>query len=93
MKRRMGWILGAGAFVALAAAGVWGVRAWTTQRQVERTVAARKAFLARFGIDSDGRQAFIALPAQLPHALGPAQLGADLFCDRRLGQKIGRAHV
>ncbi len=91
MKRRMGWILGAGAFVVLAAAGVWGVRAWTTQRQVERTVAARKAFLARFGIDSDGRQAFIALPAQLPHALGPAQLGADLFCDRRLGQTPRRA--
>ena len=40
MTRRMGWIRGAGAFVALAAAGVWGVRAWTTQRQVERTVAA-----------------------------------------------------
>ncbi len=91
MKRRMGWILGTGAFLALAAAGVWGVRAWTTQRQVEAAVAARKAFLARFGIDSDGRQAFVALPPQLPHALGPARLGEDLFCDRRLGQTPRRA--
>ena len=90
-KRRR-WLACGAAALALAAAfaAAFGARAWCARRAEERTAAARKAFLARFGIASDGREAFVALPPQLPHALGPARLGADLFCDRRLGQTARR---
>ena len=70
------FLLGIGAvFVAgLVVAGILGLRAWREHQLTEEKVAARKAFLARFGIDSDGRQEFIALPPLLPHAMGPAKL-------------------
>lgn len=76
--------------VAVAAVAVFGLRAWNDLRREEAVVAARRTFLARFGIDSDGRREFIALPPFLPHALGPAKLGEDLFCDRRLAQSPRR---
>lgn len=90
-KRAGGWI-GAGSVVAavLALAGVlWIQRAQEARRQAEK-VEARRTFLARFGIDADGTQDFIALPPALPHAAGPSRLGEDLFCDRRLAQSPRR---
>ncbi len=92
MTRNAKWMWTAAATLAvLVAAGLlWGLRAWQTQRAETAKAETRRAFLARFGIDSDGRSDFIALPAQLPHAFGPAKLGATLFCDRRLAQSAYR---
>ena len=83
-RQSMGFWAGAVFVAGLVVAGMLGLRAWREHQLTEEKVAARKAFLARFGIDSDGRQEFIALPPLLPHAMGPAKLGEDLFCDRRL---------
>ncbi len=90
MKRR-GWLVaGACALAALAVVGMVLVHFWAERRRVEEKFEARKAFLARFGIDSDGRSDFMALPPMLPHAVGPSKLGEDLFCDRRLAQSQRR---
>lgn len=89
-RQTVGFAVGAVVLCGLVVLGVFSMRTWTERRQAEETVAARKAFLARFGIDSDGRQEFIALPPMLPHAMGPAKLGEDLFCDRRLAQSPRR---
>ncbi len=91
MKRR-GWLV-AGAcalVVGLAVVGMIMAHFWTEQRREEAKFEARKAFLARFGIASDGRSDFVALPPSLPHAVGPSRLGEDLFCDRRLAQSKRR---
>ena len=89
-RQSMGFWAGAAFVAGLVVAGMLGLRAWREHQLTEEKVAARKAFLARFGIDSDGRQEFIALPPLLPHAMGPAKLGEDLFCDRRLAQSQRR---
>lgn len=74
----------------LAVVGVFVAHRMAENRRVAAKIEARRTFLARFGIDSDGTQDFIALPAILPHARGPARLGGDLFCDRRLAQSQRR---
>jgi len=89
-RQTMGFVAGAVVLAGLVVLGVFSMRSWTEHQRAVETVAARKAFLARFGIDSDGRQEFIALPPMLPHAMGPAKLGEDLFCDRRLAQSQRR---
>ncbi|MGN0846624.1 MAG: cytochrome-c peroxidase [Kiritimatiellia bacterium] len=83
-------VAGAIALAVLAVAGVFAAHVWGARRRAAEQVEARKAFLARFGIDSDGRGDFVALPPSLPHAVGPAKLGEDLFYDRRLAQSQRR---
>ncbi len=68
----------------LAVAGMIAVHLWMTERaRTEKEIAERKAFYNRFGISADGTDEFVALPAFLPHALGPMRIGADLFHDAR----------
>ncbi len=90
MKRGRWLVVGACASAVLALVGMVLVHRWIDHRRAERKVAERQAFLARFGIDSDGRSDFVALPPMLPHAMGPAKLGEGLFCDRRLAQSQWR---
>ncbi len=90
MKRR-GWLVaGACALAVLAVVGMILIHSWAERRRAAAKVEARKAFFARFGIASDGHSDFVALPPMLPHAMGPAKLGEDLFCDRRLSQSQRR---
>ncbi len=90
MKRRGGLVAGACALAVVAVAGMVLVHRWIEHRRAEEKVAARRVFLARFGIDSDGRSDFVALPSLLPHAVGPAKLGAELFTHRSLAQSRRR---
>lgn len=88
-RERLVWG-GAVLAAALAVAGVYGVHRLAESRRRAVKVEARRTFLARFGIASDGTQDFVALPPTLPHAAGPSRLGEDLFCDRRLAQSQRR---
>jgi len=54
--------------------------------RTERQIAERKAFLARFGIDSDGKMEFVPLPKGITHNAISARLGEALFIDRRLAR-------
>ena len=51
-----------------------------------RQIEERKEFLARFGIDSDGKMEFIPLPRGLVHNALSARLGETLFIDKRLAR-------
>ena len=51
-----------------------------------RLIEERKEFLARFGIDSDGKMEFISLPRGLVHNALSARLGETLFIDKRLAR-------
>lgn len=65
-----------------------GVGVWFAISHVltTRQIAARKEFLARFGIDSDGKMEFVPLPKGLTHNALSARLGETLFIDRRLAR-------
>ncbi len=65
-----------------------GVGIWfaISRVQTARQIAERKEFLARFGIDSDGKKEFVPLPKGLTHNAMSARLGAALFIDRRLAR-------
>ena len=54
--------------------------------RTERQIAERREFLARFGIDSDGKMEFVPLPRGLTHNAISARLGETLFIDRRLAR-------
>ena len=75
--------------VALVGGIWWGVTGYRAARQradAARLVAERKAFLARFGIYSDGTREFVALPMELIHNAVGARLGQSLFIDRRVAR-------
>ncbi len=85
-----GKIVKIGVFVlgaALVGAAAWGVHSWWRERT---RVATNKAELVRLGLPGDGTRDFMPLPAILPHALGAARLGSDLFIDRRLARTSRR---
>ena len=79
---------------ALAIAGVFAVHGWLTTRRAEKEArqaaearaAERRAFLAQFGIVSDGYEDFVALPPGLPHGQLQAALGQAMFRERRLAR-------
>ena len=71
---------------AAAVLGTFAVRDWCARRHAAATAADRQAFLARFGIVSDGRSPFVALPPRLPHGALQADLGRQMFCERRLAR-------
>lgn len=78
-------ILVGGSVAAVLAVGVMlAVHFWMDQQRNEKKVAEKKELLASFGIDSDGRQDFVALPQVLPHKTTAAALGRALFVDKRL---------
>jgi len=58
-------------------------------REKER-IEARKAFLAGFGIETDGVSDFVALPDSLTHHANASRLGERLFADRRLASNSYR---
>ena len=77
------------ALIALAiGAGAW---LCISRARTARQIAERKDFLARFGIDSDGKMEFIPLPRGLVHNALSARLGETLFTDRRLARTQYRA--
>ena len=63
---------------AVAVVGTFLVHGWSERRRADAVAADRQAFLARFGILSDGRSPFVALPPVLPHGSLQAGLGASL---------------
>ena len=73
--------------ILLCAIGVAGIAisAWLciSHVQTARQVAVRKDFLARFGMDSDGKTEFVSLPKALVHNALSARLGEELFTDAR----------
>ena len=81
--------------ILLCAIGVAGIAisAWLciSHVQTARQVAVRKDFLARFGMDSDGKTEFVSLPKALVHNALSARLGEELFTDRRLARSPYRA--
>lgn len=60
----------------------WGVSRYLTARRI----AERKAFFARFGLDSDGTKEFVSLPRALPTNALASRLGESLFINTRLAR-------
>ena len=82
-KRQMLLILACALGALAAVVGIW---AGITHILTARHIAERKEFLARFGIDSDGKREFVPLPKGLTHNAMSARLGEALFIDRRLAR-------
>lgn len=78
------------ASAVMAVVGTCVVRAWCERRREAAVVAERVAFLERFGIVSDGREPFVALPPCLPHGSQQADLGRAMFCERKLARTSRR---
>lgn len=90
-KKANRWIYAAAlAMAALAVAGVFAVHGWLADRRAAAEAAARSAFLARFGIVSDGTRQFVPLPPVLPHGALQAELGQRMFCERKLARTSRR---
>ncbi len=79
-------IYAAAAFVLVALAFVAGVWLCVSCARTARQIEERKEFLARFGIDSDGKMEFVPLPREIVHNALPARLGEALFIDKRLAR-------
>lgn len=75
------------AVVALVVAFVYQARVRVTEA---RAVEARKVLRESFGIVSDGKSPFVALPACLVHDARAARLGGQMFCDQRVGRTSKR---
>jgi len=85
------WVVAAALAVAAAAVvGTFLVHAWCERRRADAVAADRQAFLSRFGILSDGRDPFVALPPTLPHGSLQAELGAEMFAERKLARTSRR---
>ena len=81
------WMFAAAVAAAVVAvAAVFAVHAWCERRRSAATAAERQAFLARFGIVSDGTRPFVALPPCLPHGALQARLGQEMFRERKLAR-------
>lgn len=90
VSKRTWMVIGAVALAAVSVVGVFVVHVACAERRAEEAAAARKAELARFGIVTDGRQDFVALPSMLPHGVRQAALGLRLFCERKLARTSRR---
>lgn len=77
LKRRIAFLAGT-ALVVFAVGVVCQVRA---RAAAARAVEGRRALRESFGIVSDGKSPFVALPASLVHDVRAARLGAELFSD------------
>ena len=75
---------------AVAVVGTFLVHGWSERRRADAVAADSQALLARFGILSDGRSPFVALPPVLPHGSLQAGLGASLFSERKLARTRNR---
>ena len=90
-NRKQRWVFAAAVAAAVVAvAAVFVVHGWNARRRAAAAAAERQAFLAKFGIVSDGTQPFVALPPCLPHGALQARLGQEMFCERRLARTSHR---
>ena len=78
------------AATALALCVTFGVYAYLDARRAAARKADRIARLESFGIVSDGTEEFFPLPPVIPVDQASAELGGNLFRDRRLTAPKGR---
>lgn len=86
MKRKSTLVIVTGVLAIVVVIVVVCAQRWVEQKRLEAKFEARRIERAKFGIESDGRNDFVALPLLLPHAIGPARIGESLFYNSHLAQ-------